>query len=50
VGSGAGALEFDPDPEKAIAGSLVRLCTRAAVVGEGEHDAVKYGGVVESET
>jgi hypothetical protein len=43
-------LEFDPDPEKAIASSLVRLCTREAVVGEGERDAVKYDGTVELET
>jgi hypothetical protein len=42
-------LEFDPDPEKAITGSLVMLCTWAAVVGEGECDAVEIGGAVESE-
>jgi hypothetical protein len=33
----------------AIAGSLMMLCTRAAVVGEGECDAVEIGGAVESE-
>jgi hypothetical protein len=42
-------LEFDPDPEKAIAGSLMMLCTWAAVVGEGECDAVEISGAVESE-
>jgi hypothetical protein len=42
-------LEFDPDPEKAIAGSLMMLCTRASVVGEGECDAVEIGGAVKSE-
>jgi hypothetical protein len=42
-------LEFDPDPEKAIAGSLMMLCTRTAVVGEGECDAVEISGTVESE-
>jgi hypothetical protein len=39
-------LEFDPDPVKAIAGSLMMLCTRAAVVGEGECDAVEIGSGV----
>jgi hypothetical protein len=29
---------------------LVMQCTWAMVVGEGERDAVKYGGAVESET
>jgi hypothetical protein len=49
VGTGGAVLEFDTDPEKAIAGSLVKLCTRAAVVGEGERDAMEFGGAVESE-
>jgi hypothetical protein len=33
----------------AIAGSLMMLCTRAAVVREGECDAVEIGGAVDSE-
>jgi hypothetical protein len=49
VGSEAEGLELDPDPVKAIAGSLVMLCTRAAVVGEGECDAVEIGGAVKTE-
>jgi hypothetical protein len=49
VGTEGAVLEFHSDPEKAIAGSLVMLCTRAAVVGEGECDAVEIGGAVESE-
>jgi hypothetical protein len=49
VGTEGAVLEFDPDLEKAIAGSLVMLCTRAAVVGEGECDAVEIGGAVKTE-